>query len=150
MELKIGDKVSFIGNYDNHGKYADNEMSLKQVVERNNNILTISYIAGDYIGIEEGFFWCFNESELERIDNKFRKSDLKDDDIVFLRNGTKLVVGANATMLYSVKFIATLTDYSDELKYEAGDEEYDIIHIKRPYQYKEVYREMKKRGKHSK
>lgn len=144
MEFKAGDKVCFVGEYTNHGKYVEGELSLEKLVKKYKNEFTVSHTIGDYIGIKEGIFWCFTKDELELIPKKFSKKDLRAGDIVTFRNGEKRILDSNNCYLYGEKQDASdyvliyINKYNEELMYE-DSKEYDIILIERVVRCNRVF-----------
>lgn len=68
---------------------------------------------------------------------KFRKSDLRDGDIVTYRNGKKWVVTQKQFrrgFLYM-----DCEDYTEKLRDKDGDTEYDVIKVERPVRYETVF-----------
>ena len=66
MKFKVGDKVRFIGNYEDHIYPNHDGRSLKEIVAKNKNCFTVKYVncLSDYLTVEEDTYWCFQENEL--------------------------------------------------------------------------------------
>lgn len=80
--------------------------------------------------------------------NEFTKDDLKDGDIVTLRNGDKLMyVDGRFTDLLDYELVTNSLEYQNELtddlrystSYMANPKENDIMKVERPVDYKTVF-----------
>jgi len=136
MEFKVGDKVKFIGEVENHrvpGK------GLQADIEKYNNRFTISRIStAGYVEFKENECWCIEFDEIELIlEIQFTKSELKDGDIVTKRNGEKRTLVGK--YLHNVKRASPLTYYTEDLKDAGGLKEHDIIKVERPVKYETVF-----------
>lgn len=69
---------------------------------------------------------------------KFRKSDLRDGDIVTYRSGEKRVVYKNELVEEDRMAANTLNNYAENLKDDCGDTEFDIVKVERP-RYETVF-----------
>lgn len=69
---------------------------------------------------------------------KFRKSDLRDGDIVTYRSGEKRVVYKNELVEEDRMAVNTLNNYAENLKDDCGDTECDIVKVERPH-YETVF-----------
>ena len=90
MKFKVGDKVKFVGDYNNHKIYY--KKRLKDFVRENENILYIAKVSSVCYQVKGAPFWCFKEDELVRIDYTYE--DLKKAPIgtkVTFENGEKLI-----------------------------------------------------------
>lgn len=147
MKFKRGDKVKFIGNYDNHlANIGHSKLTLRDLIKRFNNILTVSNPEGNkgYIEVKEDEFWCFKEDELELIQNKqFTKSDLKDGDVVTYRDGRKRIVQGENLKKINGDYGYDLGAYREDLTEKYDDENFDIIKVERPAGYTTVFERKK-------
>lgn len=72
----------------------------------------------------------------------FKKSDLKDGDVVTQRDGCKKIVCNKATNLRGINECMTslsINNYTDDLKDRDRQTQYDIIKVERPVKYETVY-----------
>ena len=143
MSFKIGDRVNSRGKGDG----------------------TVIALDGENIGVEydkyfdghscssarngrsgkNGYCWWELEEDIEKIGgNKMTKKDLKNGDIVTLRNGDKLVLCdkrfSDLTGDYS-NHLCDLDELKDDLTYKAwdGDSSNDIVKVERPVKYETVF-----------
>lgn len=68
---------------------------------------------------------------------KFRKSDLRDGDIVTYRDGRERIV-TQEQFRRGAQYMG-YEDYTEDLKDKDGDVKYDIVKVERPIQYKTVF-----------
>lgn len=129
MWFKVGDRVRVV-----------NPILLEQQ-ERKGEIFVIKEVGltGNYYD-EKGWVWL--EKELELVEEyKMKKEDLKNNDIVTLKNGDRLLffngdfydLGGSCC-----HYIDDLDDYDDELMCDF-DKDYDIIKVERPVKYETVF-----------
>lgn len=92
--------------------------------------------------------WCYLEYNYKKLENykggNMTKADLKDGDIVTLRNGDRLLLLDNGDFYNlgedSCHYIDDLGDYEDNLKTcDTECMEYDIIKVERPVKYETVF-----------
>ena len=133
MKYKVGDKVRFIGDPKNHHLV---NRDLQDEIKKYNNVFTIEYVTDDYVEFKENRNWCIREYEIELIENIIKtKYDLKDEDIVTLRNGDKLRYNENdeefkdLTSDYT-NSLSDLSDLNDDMTYD-GDSRNDLIKVER-------------------
>ena len=147
MKYKVGDKVRFIGDPKNHHLV---NRDLQDEIKKYNNVFTIEYVTDDYVEFKENRNWCIREYEIELIENIIKtKYDLKDEDIVTLRNGDKLRYNENdeefkdLTSDYT-NSLSDLSDLNDDMTYD-GDSRNDVIKVERAIEYETIFsRETKK------
>ena len=147
MKYKVGDKVRFIGDPKNHHLV---NRDLQDEIKKYNNVFTIEYVTDDYVEFKENRNWCIREYEIELIENIIKtKYDLKDEDIVTLRNGDKLRYNENdeefkdLTSDYT-NSLSDLSDLNDDMTYD-GDSRNDVIKVERAIGYETIFsRETKK------
>lgn len=139
MKFKVGDKVRFIGDVNNHhGK----NLSLKEDIEKYKNKFTISYVGDRYYEFKENPYWYIQQNEIEIIEQKqFAKSDLQDGDIVTYRNGDRRVVTKKETSLRGIKdyMHVELSVYKEDLRRIGSDTDKDITKVERPIKYETVF-----------
>lgn len=69
----------------------------------------------------------------------FRKSDLKDDDIVTYRNGDKRIVRRNELTNKSGIHMNSLSNYTEDLNDDCRDIALDIVKVERATEYETVF-----------
>lgn len=135
MEFKVGDKVKFVGNLNNHNS---NMYDLSRDIKKYRNNFTISY-AGNFYEFKENPYWCITQDEIELIkQEKFTKSDLKDGDIVTYRNENQRTLKGDILIDQEGFRVGTLKSYDDNLKH-INVTENDIIKVERPVKYETVF-----------
>lgn len=85
--------------------------------------------------------WAFYETDLELEEIVKTKNDLKDGDIVTLRNGNKLIYADEDFMdleRNNDNSLSDLDDLTDDLKYDEY-KNYDIMKVERPVCFSTVY-----------
>ncbi len=138
MKFKVGDKVKFIGEVENH--YAKLEESLIADIKKYNNVFTIAYIHDDYVRFKENWYWCMRFNEIELISKRqFTKSDLKDGDLVTYRDGKKRTIIAESVIDECGHAVAGLGTYDNELKSILFATDLDIVKVERPAKYETVF-----------
>ena len=137
MKLKIGDKVKVI-NCDSAGTDCANFNKVSTITD----IMNGSKYPYELKGITE----YFREKELELVVRQFTKSDLKDGDIVTLRNGEKYIKKGNSILTACA--IIELEDFTENLNDSTnGKENIDVIKVERPIKYKTVYERVEEEKK---
>lgn len=137
MKLKIGDKVKVI-NCDSAGTDCANFNKVSTITD----IMNGSKYPYELKGITE----YFREKELELVERQFTKSDLKDGDIVTLRNGEKYIKKGNSILTACA--IIELEDFTENLNDSTnGKENIDVIKVERPIKYKTVYERVEEEKK---
>ena len=108
-------------------------------------IVTITNVYDDKVHIKEdddGHVWDLRAfEELEGL--VINKDDIKEGDIITLRNGDRLLIDAgkdvsdlsdeNNNSVYSLDY------YENDMTYRAGNSNYDIVKVERPVEYSIVY-----------
>lgn len=143
MNFKIGDKVRVKDNLDKITGFRGGYM--KEMDDLIGKIVTIDEIDGNEILLKEdphGYVWderAFKPAVMT-------KQDLKDGDIVTLRNGDKLIYfeydGTFADLHdHQDNGICSLDNLTDNMKYGGHiyGQENDIIEVKRPVAYDNVF-----------
>lgn len=139
MEFKVGD---IIKGKNKRYMFTNESMKKAKVLIANENDMEIEIIE---------HFWEFLKGERYIVRNstkyfelieekKFTKSDLQDGDIVTYRDGRKR--RKKEDRFVDPKDINTfmpLCNYTNDLKDNSGDTEYDIVKVERPVKYKTVY-----------
>lgn len=95
---------------------------------------------------ESNFEWCYLNYNYEILENykggNMKKEDLKDGDIVTLKNGDRLVLfsGEFTDLEREGHWIDDLDDYEDDLRTcDRFYNEYDIVKVERPVEYETVF-----------
>lgn len=142
-KFKVGDIVKGIDE-DRYG-ITNTKMTKGRVIKvRENGMFVVKIIeheCKEYIGDE-----CHDlDPRYFVLAKSFTKSDLKNDDIVTLRNGDRLIYNGEGFMYISYdndNELRRLSDLQDDLTYDDcgdKDEDYDIVKIERPVEYITVY-----------
>lgn len=105
-------------------------------------IVTITNVYDDKVYIKEdvdGFVWDLRAFE----ELSFNKGDIKEGDIITLRNGDRLLIdadkdvsdlsGKNNNPVYS------LHCFENDMTYRSRNSNYDIVKVERPVEYSIVY-----------
>ena len=105
-------------------------------------IVTITNVYDDKVYIKEdvnGYVWDLRAFE----ELSFNKDDIKEGDIITLRNGDRLLIdadkdvsdlsGKNNNPVYS------LYCFENDMTYRDGNSNYDIVKVERPVEYSIVY-----------
>lgn len=132
-KFKVGDKVRIIKN----------TSSLRGYDKYIGQVSIISSIDGSHYPYNLKDINCScNDEELELVSN-FTKADLKEGDIVTLRNGERLFVGEdNRFTDVSNDYNNALCDFdgiSDDLIRTYDNNQEDIVKVERPVNYTTVY-----------
>ena len=146
MKFKIGDKVrikdnlreikDFVGGYIDHlEEYVGDIVTIKKI-----DTSTLSGKKGARVK-ENDWFWDFRAFEKIGGDN-MKKADLKNGDIVTLRNEDRLVyIRGNFRDLSTDNDnpITSAYNFNEDLTYDYSRREYDIVKVERPVKYKTVF-----------
>lgn len=118
---------------------------IPRMEEFEGKIVTITNVYDDKVHIKEdddGYVWDLRAfEELEGL--VINKDDIKEGDIITLRNGDRLLIDAD-------KYVSDLSDennnsvysldcYENDMTYRAGNSNYDIVKVERPVEYSIVY-----------
>lgn len=105
-------------------------------------IVTITNVYDDKVHIKEdddGYVWDLRAFE----ELSFNKGDIKEGDIITLRNGDRLLVDADKDLQdlseENDNSVASLYVYRDDMIHCCGDKDYDIVKVERPVEYSTVY-----------
>ena len=142
MEFKIGDRVK---GYHGLGRIIAIKDTGSIGVEHD------KYMDGHncYCGIakghsgKNGYCWWYAKNSLEKVGDNMKKEDLKNNDIVTLRNGDRLLYFNGD--FYNLgegccHYIDDLDDYEDDLRtWDRDCKEYDIVKVERPVKYETVF-----------
>lgn len=142
--FKVGDIIK--GKDNDYG--VTNEEMTKAIVTRTDgntmNIKVLEHKCQEEIGQYYNVLNSYDNFELICVITT--KYDLKDGDIVTLRNGDKMIFVENGEVFYDLKCsndnnLDYLSELNDDLTIEAGyDEENDIMKVERPIKYQEVFK----------
>jgi hypothetical protein len=135
MKFKVGDRVRIV------------KPMLETQQDLKGSTFVIKYVsdssyAGGYFD-EEDRIW--KEHELELVEVNMTKKDLKDGDIVTLRNGDRLVLfeeDFTDVSKDSANMLLVLDDLDNNLNYARygnRNEDYDVIKVERPVEYETVF-----------
>ena len=116
MKFKVGDKVRIIG--DAKRRYSNKIFTIKKIKEN----LCYPYVL-------KGLGEPFGDSELELVESRFTKSDLKDGDKCTLKNGE--VVFVDKTSNYGFNSI------DEQLRF--FNDNVSIVKVERPVKYETVF-----------
>ena len=108
-------------------------------------IVTITNVYDDKVHIKEdddGYVWDLRAfEELEGL--VINKDDIKEGDIITLRNGDRLLVDADKDLQdlseENDNSVASLYVYRDDMTHCCGNKDYDIVKVERPVEYSIVY-----------
>lgn len=145
MKYKVGDKVRIKRDLKQEDDYKFGVVS--EMEELKGQIVTIVRIDGDAYTLEEDKgAWSWSEDMFEGL-VEFKKSDLRDGDVVTYRDGRRRIVTDNAMCLRGINDVGHLptSDFTEDLRKENGNTECDIIRVERPTQYEEVFKREDKR-----
>lgn len=141
--FKVGDKVRIKNNLKEiEGFRGGYVTALEEYVGR---IVTIEEFNARHnnesVEVEENG-WTWDIRALEKIGGNMTKEDLKDGDIVTLKNGDRLVLfsGEFTDLEMAGHWIDDLGDYEDDLRTcDRFYNEYDIVKVERPVEYETVF-----------
>lgn len=142
MKFKVGNRVKFIGKYEEHikDKSTFSNLTLRELINKYNNCLTIEKIEDDgNITIKEDELWIFKQDELELVSKQFTISDLQDGDIVTYRNGMKRTKLDEELIDESGWKYGLSINFNENLTHINGIEVFDIIKVERPVKYETVF-----------
>ena len=108
-------------------------------------IVTITNVYDDKVHIKEdvdGYVWDLRAfEELEGL--VINKDDIKEGDIITLRNGDRLLIDADKDVSdlsdENNNSVYSLDCYENDMTYRAGNSNYDIVKVERPVEYSIVY-----------
>lgn len=94
-----------------------------------------------------GYYWNCHKEDLKLVEGNMKKEDLKQNDIVTLRNGDRLVLIEGDFYDLSNKnhnSLSDIDDLDDYLKYDGycystEKEDNDIVKVERPVEYETVF-----------
>lgn len=142
--FKVGDIIK--GKDNDYG--VTNEDMTKAIVRSTDgnmmNIKVLEHTHQEEIGEDFNVLNSYDNFELICVITS--KYDLKDGDIITLRNGDKMIFVENGEVFYDLKCsndnnLDYLSELNDDLTIEAGyDEENDIMKVERPIKYQEVFK----------
>lgn len=105
-------------------------------------IVTITNVYDDKVHIKEdgdGYVWDLRAFE-ELVINKH---DIKEGDIITLRNGDRLLVDADKDVSdlsdENTNSVYSLNCFENDMTYNNGNSNYDIVKVERPIGYSTVY-----------
>ena len=148
MRFYKGKKVRVKNNLRNIEDFRGGLTSSMEELE--GKIVTITNVYDDKVHIKEdddGFVWDLRAFE----ELSFNKGDIKEGDIITLRNGDRLLVDADKGLQdlseENNNSVVSLYVYRDDMIYCYRNSNYDIVKVERPVEYsivydKEVVREM--------
>ncbi len=127
MKFKVGDKVRFVEDTIHHSS----TVKIGEIYE-----ITGASNYYELYRIENGEY--FKKEELELVTNTFKKSDLKDGDIVTYRDGKKRTVKSK-NLIDDVCVVNDLSNWNNNLKDIDGYSEFDIVKVERPIKYETIF-----------
>lgn len=130
--FKVGDRVRIVNPYEIDAKYKNQIVTIIKVDE---------YDLNRYFVKENLRPWRGRELELVE-EYKMKKADLKNNDIVTLRNGDRLVYARESFKDLNDNFsnpISSKGNINEDLTYYMGENEYDIVKVERPVKYETVF-----------
>lgn len=147
-EIKVGDKIKIISAQDENFNYSDvigNIYIVKEIRE--------SQIGKKYAELKNSIYkpYLYNCELVNGKEKQFTKSDLKNGDIVELRNGDRYILIKNARhnqydtptdIFMSINKFGSmpLSWYSDSLLNSNGDKSYDIMKISDSFYIPNIFR----------
>lgn len=144
MKFKVGDKVRIKNNLKEIKDFAGSyTCELENYV---GDIVTITDIQKSVKGKtganvkENSWFWDFKA--FEKVEEVMKKEDLKNGDIVTLKNGDKMVhtgYGLKDLEKSNNNPVYSLDSYDDDFKYYRCNEKYDVVKVERPVKYETVF-----------
>ena len=105
-------------------------------------IVTITNVYDDKVYIKEdipGHIWDLRAFE----ELSFNKGDIKEGDIITLRNGDRLLVDADKDLQdlseENDNSVASLYVYRNDMIHCCGNKDYDIVKVERPVKYSTIF-----------
>lgn len=135
MKINVRDKVKIMrkGGIDQYTTYGFEVGKEYEVRAINGDRICICKENGT-----TGFISIYNVKLTQKY--LFTKSDLQDGDIVTYRDGRKQIKkGDRFVDSKNISTFMLLCDYTNDLKDNLGDTEYDIVKVERPVKYETVY-----------
>lgn len=135
MKINVRDKVKIMrkGDIDQYTTYGFEVGKEYEVRAINGDRICICKENGT-----TGFISIYNVKLTQKY--LFTKSDLQDGDIVTYRDGRKRIKkGDRFVDSKNISTFMPLCDYTNDLKDNLGDTEYDIVKVERPVKYETVY-----------
>lgn len=127
MKFKVGDKVRFVEDTIHHSS----TVKIGEIYE-----ITGASNYYELYRIENGEY--FKKEELELVTNTFKKSDLKDGDIVTYRDGKKRTVKSK-NLIDDGCVVNDLSNWNNNLKDIDGYSEFDIVKVERPIKCETIF-----------
>lgn len=142
MKFKVGDKVRIKedlkkGVY-NSISTTEKMMQYKGKIAKIKSISHLRFSEGYKLDIDD-MMWAWSDDMLEPFETRFKKSDLKNGDIVTCRDARKRTIISKSLMDEGGHPIANLEMYDNELKAVLFVPELDIVKVERPVKYETVF-----------
>ena len=143
MKINVRDKVKIMrkGSIDRYTTYGFEVGKEYEVRAINGDRICICKENGT-----TGFISIYNVKLTQKY--LFTKSDLQDEDIVTYRDGRKRIKkGDRFVDSKKISTFMLLCDYTNDLKDNLGDTEYDIVKVERPVKYETVFERVEEEKK---
>ena len=108
-------------------------------------IVTITNVHDDKVRIKEDFHrYVWDLRAFEELEGLvINKDDIKEGDIITLRNGDRLLVDADKDLQdlseENDNSVASLYVYRDDMTHCCGNKDYDIVKVERPVKYSTIF-----------
>ena len=108
-------------------------------------IVTITNVYDDKVRIKEDFHqYVWDLRAFEELEGLvINKDDIKEGDIITLRNGDRLLVDADKDLQdlseENDNSVASLYVYRDDMIHCCGNKDYDIVKVERPVKYSTIF-----------
>lgn len=139
MKFKVGDKVRIKEDLSCNKCYKI--AAAKDMEKYKGKIAKVKKISneGNYILDIDGMKWAWSDDMLEPCETRFKKSDLKNGDIVTCRDDRKMTIISESLRDEGGHPIANLEMYDNELKAVLFVPDLDIVKVERPVKYETVF-----------
>lgn len=139
MKFKVGDKVRIKEDLSCNKCYKI--AAVKDMEKYKGKIAKVKKISneGNYILDIDNMKWIWSDDMLEPFETRFKKSDLKNGDIVTCRDARKRTIISKSLMDEGGHPIANLEMYDNELKAVLFVPDLDIVKVERPVEYETVF-----------
>lgn len=142
MKFKVGDKVRIKEDLSCNKCYKT--AAVKDMEKYKGKIAKVKRIS--YLPFSEGYKldiddmeWIWSDDMLEQCETRFKKSDLKNGDIVTCRDDRKMTIISESLRDEGGHPIANLEMYDNELKALFFVTDLDIVKVERPVKYETVF-----------
>lgn len=139
MKFKVGDKVRIKEDLSCNKCYKI--AAVKDMEKYKGKIAKVkrTFVTGKYNLDIDGMKWAWSDDMLEQCETRFKKSDLKNGDIVTCRDDRKMTIISESLRDEGGHPIANLEMYDNELKALFFVPDLDIVKVERPVKYETVF-----------